>query len=123
LQSPLRLIRFRRATRVNLTVSQAEAEALLRCCLDIQKQTMPSDYRRYLTESLLGASLAGDRKVRGSRTAPVGGYEVMKQNAAAVSELNRQKMKKVGERTFFRARSFEKCFCVGSQQDATSTGM
>jgi hypothetical protein len=38
----------------------------------------------------------------------VGGYEGMKQNAAAVSELNRQKMKKVGERAFFRARRFSK---------------
>ena len=75
----------------------AEAEAMLRGCLDIQKQTMPSDYRRYLTESLLGASLAGDQKYVEAEPLLVGGYEGMKQNAAAVSDLNRQKMKKVGE--------------------------
>jgi eukaryotic-like serine/threonine-protein kinase len=75
----------------------AEAEAMLRGCLDIQKQTMPSDYRRYLTETLLGASLAGDHKYVEAEPLLVGGYEGMKQNAAAVSDLNRQKMKKVGE--------------------------
>src|SRR5258706_16079048 len=75
----------------------AEAEAMLRGCLDIQKQTMPSDYRRYLTESLLGASLAGNHKYVEAEPLLVGGYEGMKQNAAAVSDLNRQKMKKVGE--------------------------
>jgi eukaryotic-like serine/threonine-protein kinase len=75
----------------------AEAEAMLRGCLDIQKQTMPSDYRRYLTETLLGASLAGDHKYLEAEPLLVGGYEGMKQNAAAVSDLNRQKMKKVGE--------------------------
>ena len=75
----------------------AEAEAMLRGCLDIQKQTMPSDYRRYLTEALLGASLAGDHKYVEAEPLLVGGYEGMKQNAAAVSDLNRQKMKKVGE--------------------------
>jgi tetratricopeptide (TPR) repeat protein len=75
----------------------AEAEATLRGCLDIQKQTMPSDYRRYLTETLLGASLAGDHKYVEAEPLLVGGYEGMKQNAAAVSDLNRQKMKKVGE--------------------------
>jgi serine/threonine protein kinase len=75
----------------------AEAEAMLRGCLDIQKQTMPSDYRRYLTEALLGASLAGDDKYVEAEPLLVGGYEGMKQNAAAVSDLDRQKMKKVGE--------------------------
>ena len=75
----------------------AEAEAMLRGCLDIQKQTMPSDYRRYLTESLLGASLAGNHKYVEAEPLLVGGYEGMKQNAAAVSDLNRQKMEKVGE--------------------------
>jgi tetratricopeptide (TPR) repeat protein/tRNA A-37 threonylcarbamoyl transferase component Bud32 len=75
----------------------AEAEAMLRGCLDIQKQTMPSDYRRYLTETLLGASLAGGHKYVEAEPLLVGGYEGMKQNVAAVSDLKRQKMKKAGE--------------------------
>jgi hypothetical protein len=58
---------------------------------------MPSDYRRYLTEALLGASRAGDHKYVEAEPLLVGGYEGMKQNAAAVSDLDRQKMKKVGE--------------------------
>ena len=75
----------------------AEAEAMLRGCLDIQKQTMPSDYRRYLTESLLGASLGGNHKYVEAEPLLVGGYEGMKQNASAVSDLDRQKVKKVGD--------------------------
>ncbi|WP_035357922.1 tetratricopeptide repeat protein [Edaphobacter aggregans] len=80
-----------------LRIDQArytEAEAMLRGCLDIQKQTMPSDYRRYLTETLLGASLAGNHKYVEAEPLLVGGYEGIKQNAAAVSDLSRQKMKK-----------------------------
>ena len=75
----------------------AEAEPMLRGCLDIQKQTMPSDYRRYLTQTLLGASLAGEHKYEEAEPLLVGGYEGMKQNAASVSDLNRQKLQKAGQ--------------------------
>lgn len=74
-----------------------EAETMLRGCLDIQKQTMPSDYRRYWTEVLLGASMAGEHKYEQAEPLLIGGYNGMKQNAASVSELNRQKLQKVGE--------------------------
>ena len=83
--------------KVQLEAFLDEHRAMLRGCLDIQKQTMPSDYRRYLTEALLGASLAGDHKYAEAEPLLVGGYEGMKQNADGVSDLNRQKMKKVGE--------------------------
>jgi tetratricopeptide (TPR) repeat protein/tRNA A-37 threonylcarbamoyl transferase component Bud32 len=75
----------------------AEAEAMLRGCLDIQKQTMPSGYRRYLTQTLLGASLAGEHKYEEAEPLLVGGYEGMKQNAASVSDVDRQKLPKAGE--------------------------
>jgi tetratricopeptide repeat protein len=45
-----------------LRIDQArytEAEAMLRGCLDIQRQTMPSDYRRYLTEPCWAPALPG----------------------------------------------------------------
>lgn len=74
-----------------------EAEATLRSCLDIQKQTMPSDYRRYWTQTLLGASLAGEQKYEEAEPLLVGGYDGMKQNAASVSDLSRQKLQKAGE--------------------------
>ncbi len=74
-----------------------EAEAMLRSCLDIQKQTMPSDYRRYWTQTLLGASLAGEQKYEEAEPLLVSGYEGMKENAASVSDLSRQKLRKAGE--------------------------
>lgn len=83
-----------------LRIDQAryvEAEAMLRGCLEIQKQTMPSEYRRYLTESLLGASLAGEHKYEEAEPLLVGSYEGMEQNAASVSDLSRQKLRKTGE--------------------------
>jgi hypothetical protein len=70
---------------------------MLRGCLNIQKQTMPSDYRRYLTETLLGASVAGEHKYDEAEPLLVGGYKGMEQSAASVSDLNRQKLRKAGE--------------------------
>jgi tetratricopeptide (TPR) repeat protein/tRNA A-37 threonylcarbamoyl transferase component Bud32 len=75
----------------------AEAEAMLRDSLDIQQQAMPSNYRRYWTQTLLGASLAGNHKYEEAEPLLVGGYDGMKQNAAAVSDLYRQKLQKAGE--------------------------
>ena len=75
----------------------AEAETLLRACLDIQKQTMPSDYRRFWTETLLGAGLAAEHKFDDAEPLLLAGYEGMKEHAESVSDLNRQKLQTAGE--------------------------
>jgi hypothetical protein len=61
----------------------AEAESLLRDCRDIQKQTMPDDFRRFRTESLLGASLARQQRYAEAEPLLISGYEGMKQHQAA----------------------------------------
>jgi tetratricopeptide (TPR) repeat protein len=72
----------------------AEAEALLRECLEIQKQTTPDDFRRYRTESLLGASLAGEQRYAEAEPLLLSGYEGMKQREAATIVRLRPKIKK-----------------------------
>jgi len=74
----------------------AEAEALLRECLDIQKQTTPADFRRFMTENWLGASLAGLQKNSEAESLLVSGFEGMQQRASSVSALLREKLKKAG---------------------------
>lgn len=73
------------------------AEMILRETLALQKQTIPNDYRRYWTENLLGASLAGQGKYDEAEALLLSGYEGMIQKADKVSDLNRQKLKKASE--------------------------
>lgn len=74
-----------------------EAEAMLRGCLEMREQPMPSGYRRYWTQTLLGASVAGEHRYEQAEPLLIGGYDGMKQNAASVSDLYRQKLQKAGE--------------------------
>jgi len=76
----------------------SEAETLLRECLEVQKQTMPDNYKLYWTENLLGASLAGEQKYAEAEPLLVSGYEGMKEKAQSVSDLDRQELRKAGER-------------------------
>ncbi len=70
----------------------AEAETVLKEALEIQKQSQ--SYRRFWTEALLGASLAGQKRYTEAETDLLAGYEGMKQKAMTVPELNRQSMRK-----------------------------
>ena len=63
----------------------AEAEPMLRGCLEVQEKMMATVYRRYWTETLLGASLAGEQNYDQAEPLLLTGYAGMKQNAAAVS--------------------------------------
>jgi len=55
----------------------AEAEPLLREALDVQRKTVPDTWRRYYTESLLGACLAGLGKYADATQLLIPGYEGM----------------------------------------------
>jgi eukaryotic-like serine/threonine-protein kinase len=75
----------------------SESESLLRECLETQKQTMTDDYRLYWTQSLLGASLAGQRRYAEAEPLLVSGFEGMQRRQASVSVLLRQKLRKAAE--------------------------
>jgi eukaryotic-like serine/threonine-protein kinase len=75
----------------------SEAESLLRDSLETQKQVVPNDFRRYQTESLLGAALAAENKYAEAEPLLVSGYEGMKQRQMAGSALYRPKLRKACE--------------------------
>ncbi len=66
-----------------------EAERLLRESLQIQKESAPEDYRRFRTETLLGASLLGQRKYAEAETFLLSGYQGLKQREARMPASRR----------------------------------
>ncbi|MGZ4811721.1 MAG: tetratricopeptide repeat protein [Terriglobales bacterium] len=74
-----------------------EAESVLRQALETEKQARPEGFRRYWMENLLGASMAGEKKYSDAEPLLVSGYEGMKQTAAKVPDVRRQKLTKAGE--------------------------
>jgi tetratricopeptide (TPR) repeat protein len=78
-----------------LRISQgrfADAETVLKEAMEIQKDAQT--YRRFWTESLLGASLAGQKQYAEAEPKLVAGYEGMRQKAMTVPDLNRQDITK-----------------------------
>jgi tetratricopeptide (TPR) repeat protein len=78
----------------------AEAEALMRHCLPILDRKAPQRWRRFFAQSLLGESLAGQKKFAEAEPLLVSGYEGMIQREAGVPPLNprreREKMDLAG---------------------------
>ena len=81
----------------------SEAETLLRNCLALQQETanpnpapLPA-FRRYRTESLLGAALAGQQKYPEAGPLLNEGFAGMKQLMPLIAAVYRPKFKKAGE--------------------------
>jgi serine/threonine protein kinase/tetratricopeptide (TPR) repeat protein len=67
----------------------AEAEAPLRAALDTYRKASPESWQRYNCESLLGRSLAGQKKFAEAESLEVSGYEGMAQRKAFISAPDR----------------------------------
>ena len=76
--------------RVRLQRQQyAEAESAFRDALSGYEKTAPDDWERYNCQSLLGASLAGERKHSEAEPLLIAGYEGMIQRQATIVEADR----------------------------------
>jgi hypothetical protein len=76
----------------------AAAEPLLRECLRIFDQMAANDRETPLTESLLGASLLGQKKYAEAETLLLAGYEGLKQREETTSPLHKYRLTEAIER-------------------------
>ena len=74
------------------------AESLLREALTNDEKTAADSWRRYRSQSLLGASLAGQGKYSESESPTVSGYEGMAQREATIPFEDRLALAQAGER-------------------------
>lgn len=75
-----------------------EAEATLRETLTAYEKARPDMWERYGCQSLLGASLASQKKFAEAEPMLVTGYEGMAQRAATMAAADRSNLKDAGER-------------------------
>jgi tetratricopeptide (TPR) repeat protein/tRNA A-37 threonylcarbamoyl transferase component Bud32 len=75
-----------------------DAEPLLREALGGQEKKSPDSWERYDSQSMLGASLAGEGKYVEAEPLLLSGYEGLLQRKATIPSYNRVTMKEVGER-------------------------
>ncbi len=75
-----------------------QAEALLREALRGFEKTAPDSWRRYDSQSMLGASAAGQRKYVEAEPLLVSGYEGMIQREATIPSENRNSLEEAGKR-------------------------
>jgi serine/threonine protein kinase/tetratricopeptide (TPR) repeat protein len=76
----------------------AEAESVLRECLELRMKRVPNGYPRYNSESLLGASLAGQGRYSEAEPFLLSGYEGMRQLGGNLPEAGKPRFKLAGER-------------------------
>jgi len=74
-----------------------QAEALLREALNGHKKTMTDTWDRYNCQSLLGASLAGQKKYSEAEALLLSGYEGMRQRESTIPAGSRLSLKQAGE--------------------------
>jgi tetratricopeptide (TPR) repeat protein len=76
----------------------AEAETLLREALASFEKIAPDNWRRYESESLLGASVAGRQNYAAAKTLLVSGYKGMLQRKAAMPAASGRRIEQAGQR-------------------------
>ncbi|MDO8794734.1 MAG: tetratricopeptide repeat protein [Vicinamibacterales bacterium] len=76
----------------------AQAEDLLRETLRTFERTAPDSWRRYNSQSLLGASVAGQEKYAEAEPLLVSGYEGLVQRQATIPVESRSALKEAGQR-------------------------
>jgi hypothetical protein len=62
----------------------AEAEPVVRKCLELREQNEADDWRTFNTRSMLGASLLGQKRYKEAEPLLLAGYEGMKQREARI---------------------------------------
>jgi eukaryotic-like serine/threonine-protein kinase len=75
-----------------------EAEALLREALKAYEATKPDDWERYNCQSLLGAALAGQKKLEQAEPLLRSGFEGMVQRRATMAASDRSNINDAGDR-------------------------
>jgi Tfp pilus assembly protein PilF len=75
-----------------------DAEHVLRDALAGREKAMPKSWHRFEAESLLGASLAGQRRFAEAERLIVSGYEGMRQQVASIPAYNRESLTAAGQR-------------------------
>jgi hypothetical protein len=75
-----------------------DAENVLRDALAGREKTTPKAWRRFNTESLLGGSLAGQRRFGEAEPLIVGGYDGMRQQAASIPAYFRDSLTNASQR-------------------------
>ncbi len=75
----------------------AQAEALLREALDSHEKTRTNTWVRYNCQSLLGASLASQKKYAEAEALLISGYEGMKQRIGAIPAASRFGLEQAGK--------------------------
>jgi tetratricopeptide (TPR) repeat protein len=86
----------------------ADAEAPLREALANYEKTYPDDWRRFLAQNLLGASLAGQRKYAEAEPPLVAGYEGLLKRQGAIPADTKSVVPQAGERIVQFYRSWDK---------------
>ena len=76
----------------------AQAEPVLREALRSLEKTAPDSWRRYNSQSLLGASVAGQQKYMEAEPLLLSGYEGLVQRAAAIPSEDRSAVAEAGAR-------------------------
>jgi serine/threonine protein kinase len=84
--------------RVYLIDKPAEAEPLLREGLALREKKAPDDWRTFETRSLLGGSLAGQKKYAEAELFLLQGYEGMKAREAEIPASNQKRPAEAAER-------------------------
>ena len=75
-----------------------EAEVTLRQGLKGNEITRPEDWQRYYCQSMLGASLAGQRKYVEAKPQLLSGYAGMMQRESTISADDRSSLAEAGDR-------------------------
>jgi hypothetical protein len=76
----------------------ADAEPVLRECLAIREKVQPDDWSTFNTRSMLGGSLAGQKKYAEAEPLILAGYEGLKARAAKVSAISITRLPEAADR-------------------------
>jgi len=76
----------------------SEAEPLLRECLEVRKKTMPDNWLRFNTESLLGACLVGEKKYNEAERLLISSYQGLKDRENKLPPAPKQRVSEASER-------------------------
>ncbi len=100
----------------------AEAEPVLRESLELRKKRDPNGYPRYNSESLLGASLAGQGKYSEAEPLLLSGFEGMRQLGDKLPETGKSRFKLAAERIVQLYESWDKPGKVAEWRDKLKAG-
>jgi hypothetical protein len=86
----------------------ADCETLAREALEIERKRQPDDWRRFRAESLLGASLAGQKKYSEAEPLLIEGYQGILARKGRMEHFSLYHLERAGEWTFQLYRAWGK---------------